>query len=119
MSDLPLTPITALRSASHFAKPPQSCFVSQLGTGLPCFSRLVFKPCSERPLLRLLFRSAKKTRSASNGSSGPGQHAELGRRHRAPPVVVRVEREHDAVAVRDRPQEPLDGVGVARAFVLS
>ena len=32
---------------------------------------------------------------------GAGQHAELGGRHRAAAVVVRMEREHEAVAARD------------------
>ena len=43
---------------------------------------------------------------------GAGQHAELGRRHRAAAVVVRVQRQHDGVAVAHGAQEPLDGVGV-------
>ena len=43
---------------------------------------------------------------------GPGHHAQLGGRHRAAPVIVRVQGQHDAVAVRDMPQEPLDGVGI-------
>ena len=41
-----------------------------------------------------------------------GQHAELGGGHRAAAVVVRMERQHQAVAARDLAEEPLDRVGV-------
>src|ERR1700726_3338201 len=44
-------------------------------------------------------------------SVGPGEHAELGGGDRATAVVVRVQRQHHAVAVAHGAQEPLDGVG--------
>ena len=43
---------------------------------------------------------------------GAGHHAELGGGDGAAAVVVRVQRQHDAVAVRTCAVEPLDHVGV-------
>ena len=43
---------------------------------------------------------------------GPGQHGQLGRRHRGAAVVVRVQAQHDRVTVLDGAPEPLDDVGV-------
>ena len=43
---------------------------------------------------------------------GARQHRQLGCRHCRPPVVVRVQAEHDGLAVLDGPAEPLDHVGV-------
>ena len=43
---------------------------------------------------------------------GPGQHGQLGRGDRGAAVVVRVQAEHDGVAVLDGAAEPLDHVGV-------
>ena len=43
---------------------------------------------------------------------GPRHDAELGRRHAAAPVVVRVQGQHDTVPVADSAVEPLDDVAV-------
>ena len=43
---------------------------------------------------------------------GAGQHAELRRGDGAAAVVVRVQRQHDGVAVAHVAQEPLDRVGI-------
>ena len=43
---------------------------------------------------------------------GTGEHAEFGCGHGRTPVIVRVQRKHDALSLVDVTQEPFDGVGV-------